>query len=130
MEPALLSEDQIAALAQNFFPEFANVQTLPERRLVQGVIFDFDHTLAYLARPLEELMAEGAKAAEAYMRQSGMDDLPIPDKDTIVELLKMGGGSLHMCDCSSKNAFVCASPKSLSSVSTFHGRRRASSSFS
>ena len=25
---------------------------------------------------------------------SGMDDLPIPDKDTIVELLKMGGGSL------------------------------------
>ncbi len=85
MEPALLSEEQIAALAQDFFPEFTDSPALPAQRLVQGIIFDFDHTLAHLARPLDELMAEGAKAAEAYMRQSGMDDLPADFWENIIE---------------------------------------------
>jgi putative hydrolase of the HAD superfamily len=52
---------------------------------VQGVIFDFDDTLAYLTRPLDELMAEGAKAAEAYMRSTGMDDLPADFWHNIIE---------------------------------------------
>ena len=75
MEPAWLDEGQIAALAENFFPELAGEKGGKDvgERLVQGVIFDFDYTLAQLTRPLDELMAEGAKAAEAYMRSTGME---------------------------------------------------------
>lgn len=85
MEPALLDAQAVQQLAQNFFAGLEHDQPLPTQRLVQGVIFDFDHTLAYLPRPLDELMAEGAKAAEAYMRSTGMEDLPADFWHNIVE---------------------------------------------
>ncbi|MEZ4677590.1 MAG: HAD family hydrolase [Caldilineaceae bacterium] len=85
MEPAALDTPAIARLVHNFFPEFTNTDSLPTQRLVQGIVFDFDHTLAYLARPLDELMAEGAKAAEAYMRSTGMADLPNDFWHNIIE---------------------------------------------
>jgi len=71
-EAAHLDREQIARLQENFFPEFGDSAELPTPRLVQGIIFDFDDTLARLTRPLEQLMAEGAKAADAYMRSTGM----------------------------------------------------------
>ena len=80
MEAAFLDEAQIAALAANFFPELTNGHdgTLPaslssEQPLLQGIIFDFDYTLAYLPRQLDSYMEEGARAAEAYMRSTGME---------------------------------------------------------
>jgi len=76
MAPALLDDHELQQLAHNFFSDFAEPHLLPAQRLVQGIIFDFDHTLAYLTRPLDDLMAEGAKAAESFMRSRGMDDLP------------------------------------------------------
>lgn len=85
MSAAPLDEEKLAHLTQNFFPELADTVALPSPRLVQGVIFDFDHTLAYLTRPLEELMAEGAQAAEAYMRSTGMDLLPTDFWKQIIE---------------------------------------------
>lgn len=85
MEPAALDEPALQRLAQNFFPELGEGDRLPPQRLVQGIIFDFDHTLAFLTRPLDELMAEGAKAAEAYMRSTGMDDLPADFWQNIIE---------------------------------------------
>jgi len=85
MAPALLDERALTQLTHNFFAEFSQLEALPTQRLIQGIIFDFDHTLAYLARPLDELMAEGAKAAEAYMRSTGMDDLPADFWHNIVE---------------------------------------------
>ncbi len=75
MEPAPLQPAQRARLEQDFFPELGD-RAAPAPRLVQGIIFDLDDTLAHLARPREELMAEGARQAEAYMRSTGMDDLP------------------------------------------------------
>ncbi|MXZ25164.1 MAG: HAD family hydrolase [Caldilineaceae bacterium SB0665_bin_21] len=45
-------------------------------RLLAGIIFDFDHTLAFLDRPHEDLMAEGARMAQDYMEQSGMELFP------------------------------------------------------
>jgi FMN phosphatase YigB (HAD superfamily) len=78
-----LAPARLAQLTQNFFPELPSLP--PPRRLVQGVIFDFDHTLARLKRPIEDLMVEGAKAAEAYMRTTGMDDLPEAFWESIVE---------------------------------------------
>ena len=42
MEGASLNSDQVGELAGNFFPDLpANVQ-LPEQRLIQGIIFDFE----------------------------------------------------------------------------------------
>lgn len=77
-----LDSATLAALTQNFFPE---LPTAPRpRRLVQGIVFDFDNTLARLKRPLDELMAEGARNAEAYMRSTGMD-LPADFWESIVE---------------------------------------------
>jgi FMN phosphatase YigB (HAD superfamily) len=73
MTPALLQREDIARLQENFFPELGDPTLGPAPRLVQGVIFDFDQTLAYLTRPLEELMEQGARAAEAYMRSTGME---------------------------------------------------------
>lgn len=72
MQAALLDAARIAQLQQNFFPELGDSTSLPTPRLVQGIVFDFDNTLAYLNRPLDELMAEGAQAADAYMRSVGM----------------------------------------------------------
>lgn len=85
MAAAPLDAAKLAHLTENFFPELIDTGALPSLRLVQGVIFDFDDTLAYLTRPLEELMAEGAKAAEAYMRSTGMDLLPAEFWTQIVE---------------------------------------------
>jgi FMN phosphatase YigB (HAD superfamily) len=78
-----LDGEQVATLVQNFFPELPDLS--PPRRLVQGIIFDFDNTLAQLRRPIEELMREGAITAEQYMRSTGMEDLPDPFWESIVE---------------------------------------------
>lgn len=84
MKPALLEPADLARLQQNFYPELADPHQPAAPSLVRGVIFDFDDTLAYLSRPLDELMAEGARAAEAYMRSTGMD-LPPEFWSNIIE---------------------------------------------
>lgn len=84
MEPARLERSQLDQLAQNFFPELGGLVPQLTPRLVQGVIFDFDDTLAHLTRPLDELMAQGAQAAEAFMRHSGME-LPAAFWPNLVE---------------------------------------------
>lgn len=76
MEAAPLSDAEVAALAQNFFGELDETPPLAPR-LIQGIIFDFDYTLAQLTRPLEELLEQGARQAEAYMRATGME---LPDE--------------------------------------------------
>lgn len=73
----------LAQLEADFFPELP-VRLRP-RRLVQGIIFDFDNTLARLKRPHQELMEEGAKAALAYMHSVGMTDLPEDFWESIIE---------------------------------------------
>ena len=55
------------------------------RKLVQGFIFDFDHTLGRLSSPLDELMKAGAQTALAYMRATGMTDLPDDFAEHLVE---------------------------------------------
>ena len=77
MEAAPLDDTQLTQLQANFFPELPDDAALPDQRLVQGVIFDFDNTLARLTRPLEELMTAGAREAAAYMRATGME---LPDE--------------------------------------------------
>ncbi|MCB0114123.1 MAG: HAD family hydrolase [Caldilineaceae bacterium] len=77
-----LDDETLAALSRNFFPELP--AALRPRRLVQGIVFDFDNTLARLKRPIEDLMAEGARNAETYMRSTGMD-LPDAFWESIVE---------------------------------------------
>jgi FMN phosphatase YigB (HAD superfamily) len=84
MEPALLDDQQIARLAENFFPELGEMAPPVAPRLVQGVIFDFDYTLAVPTRDLAAAQAEGAQAAEAYMRSTGME-LPADFWANIVE---------------------------------------------
>ena len=74
MEPARLDSSQIERLASDFFPELPAANA---PRLVQGVILDFDGTLATLSRPLDELMAQGARDAVRYMRSTGME---LPDE--------------------------------------------------
>ena len=76
MEPALLDAAAVATLQRDFFPELGGAQpTAPS--LLKGVIFDFDFTLAELSRPLNDLLEEGARAADAYMRSTGMQ---LPDE--------------------------------------------------
>jgi HAD superfamily hydrolase (TIGR01509 family) len=82
MQAAHLDRSQLARLEQDFFDGLGIHAAAP--RLVQGVIFDFDHTLANLSQPLEELMLTGAQAAEAYMRGAGME-LPPDFAANIVE---------------------------------------------
>lgn len=83
MEAASLATDELASLARDFFPELGGrISSAP--RLVRGVIFDFDDTLAHLSRPRDELLAEGARQAEAFMRAAGMDDLPDDMAENIV----------------------------------------------
>ena len=84
MQPAYLDAQDIARLRENFFPELGDGADLPAVPLVRGVVFDFDHTLAALTRPLDELMQEGAQAAASYMRRAGMD-LPDDFANNIVE---------------------------------------------
>lgn len=76
MEAARLDRTELDQLQQNFFPELGGPVGIEMPRLVRGVIFDFDDTLAELTRPLDELMATGAQAADAYMRSTGMN---LPD---------------------------------------------------
>jgi HAD superfamily hydrolase (TIGR01509 family) len=73
MEAAPLDAESIEHLQRNFFPELGDPNLLTAPPLVRGIVFDFDYTLAYLARPLEELMAAGAKNALAFMQAKGMD---------------------------------------------------------
>ena len=54
-------------------------------RLVQGVIFDFDDTLAHLTQPRDELLAESARQAKAYLRSTGMNDLPADIAENMVK---------------------------------------------
>ena len=84
MEPARLDAPTLARLRENFFPELGDGAELPTLSLVRGVIFDFDQTLAELARPLADLMLEGAQSAAAYMRSTGME-LPDDFANNIVE---------------------------------------------
>ena len=78
-----LDERRLALLNSNFFPELGeeSIGALP---LIRGIILDFDDTIAVRTRPLDELMREGAHAAEAYMRSTGMD-LPEDFATSIVE---------------------------------------------
>ncbi len=69
---AQVAPERVAHLRHNFYPELPN-QELRRRRMVQGVVFDFDNTLARLKQPLEVLMESGARQAESYMRSTGMD---------------------------------------------------------
>jgi FMN phosphatase YigB (HAD superfamily) len=85
MQEAPLDDETLAKLEENFFPELGDPHALPAQRLLHGIIFDFDYTLAYRTRPLDELMAEGAQAAERYMRSTGMNDLPDDFWPNIVE---------------------------------------------
>lgn len=71
-QPVAIEPERLAGLMTNFYPELPPA-TVPARRLVQGVVFDFDNTLARLKTPLEELMVAGARQAESYMRSTGMD---------------------------------------------------------
>lgn len=73
MPAADLAQADIDRLQADFFPELGSQAQRPPLRLVSGVIFDFDATLAHLAQPLDSLMAAGAAAADAYMRSTGMD---------------------------------------------------------
>jgi FMN phosphatase YigB (HAD superfamily) len=84
MEAAALDLSQQQRLEANFFPELGGAVSPPALRLVQGVIFDFDDTLAHLTQPLADLMESGAHAAEAYMRAAGME-LPPDFAPNIVE---------------------------------------------
>jgi HAD superfamily hydrolase (TIGR01509 family) len=84
MDAAELEDTDLAQLARNFFPELDAPTGGRSQRLVQGVIFDFDNTLARLAEPIQTLLGRGAQAAEAYMRSTGMD-LPLDFASNIVE---------------------------------------------
>ena len=84
MEAAALEDSDLAQLTHNFFPDLNAPPGRRSLRLVQGVIFDFDNTLARLAEPLPTLLERGAQAAEAYMRSTGMD-LPPDFATNIVE---------------------------------------------
>lgn len=75
MEPAALADDEVQALQENFFHDLDGAVPDPPD-LVAGVVLDFDYTLAVPGRPLADLMEEGARQAEAYMRATGMD---LPD---------------------------------------------------
>lgn len=83
MEPAPLDAAQIERLSADFFADLPGTSA-GAPRLLRGVIFDFDDTLATLNRPLDELMHRGAQDAVAYMRSTGMD-LPDDFAQNIVE---------------------------------------------
>ena len=84
MEPAVLEQAELEQLEQDFFPELGD-QRAPTPKMIQGIIFDFDDTLAHLTRPRDEVLAEGAHQAEAFMRASGMNDLPDDIAENIVK---------------------------------------------
>lgn len=71
MQAAVIDSARMPLLADDFFHDLGEAAP-PRPPLVRGIIFDFDDTLASLMRPLNGLMAEGALAADAYMRSTGM----------------------------------------------------------
>lgn len=71
MEAADLDEATLGRLQTNFFADIGESIAAP--RLVQGIIFDFDYTLARPKQSIDALMTEGAQNAEAYMRSTGME---------------------------------------------------------
>jgi FMN phosphatase YigB (HAD superfamily) len=71
-EVVWVEPERLAGLMANFYPELPGNGLRP-RRLVQGVVFDFDNTLARIKQPLAELMESGARQAEGYMRSTGME---------------------------------------------------------
>ncbi len=72
-----------ASLSGQFFSgEPAQIRP---RKLVQGLVFDFDNTLARLNKPLDDLMKTGAQTAVQYMRSTGMTDLPDEISEHLVE---------------------------------------------
>lgn len=83
MTDIALDEQRLALLKRNFFPELGDGE-IGAQPLIRGLIFDFDETLALRTRPLDDLMREGALAADAYMRSTGMD-LPEDFAASIVE---------------------------------------------
>lgn len=80
----LLDDDALSRLESNFFPELGGGPAPARPRLVHGVIFDLYDTLVHSTRPLDDLMAQGAAAAEAYMRATGME-LPADFHTNMVE---------------------------------------------
>lgn len=84
MQPAHLDRESLGELQRNFYPELGDNAPLPEFSLLRGIIFDFDYTLAELARPHAELLEEGAKASADYMRSVGME-LPDDFWNNIIE---------------------------------------------
>lgn len=73
----------VARLSEQFFT--GEPARLRPRKLVQGLIFDFDNTLAHLSISQDELMQNGAQTAVAYMRSTGMTDLPEAFESSLVE---------------------------------------------
>jgi FMN phosphatase YigB (HAD superfamily) len=71
-------------MSDSFYPELAAEDNLPRIPLIRGVLFELEGTLAHRTRPIEELMEEGARNAEAYMRSEGME-LPDDFWNNIVE---------------------------------------------
>ena len=69
MAAAELDAMELRALEANFFPELGAPENAP---LIHGLIFDFDNTLAHLTRPHDELLEEGARQAEQFMRSTDM----------------------------------------------------------
>lgn len=67
------SPQEFKELSDDFFPDLASQGKLPRVPLVRGVVFDFEGTLAYRTAPLDRLMEQGARNAEAFMRSQGMD---------------------------------------------------------
>jgi len=83
MAAATIDADRLARLERDFFYDLEGAPHAGPP-LVRGIIFDFGDTIAALTRPLDELMAEGARAADAYMRSTGME-LPEDFHTNIVE---------------------------------------------
>ena len=60
-------------MSNEFFPELAAENSLPRIPLVRGVLLELEGALARRTRPIDELMQEGARSAETYMRAQNME---------------------------------------------------------
>ncbi|MEM7129540.1 MAG: HAD-IA family hydrolase [Chloroflexota bacterium] len=72
MDAADLDAKQFSLLTEDFFGEFGSALPPIQFPMIQGIIFDFDYTLAQLTHPRDDLLEEGARNAEAYMLSTGM----------------------------------------------------------
>ena len=84
MPAAPLDAARLTQLQANFFPELGGGEGLRRAATLRGIIFDFDHTLAFPTRPLAASMEAGANAAVAYMPATGMT-LPADFATQVVE---------------------------------------------